>query len=626
MEVTDILRTLPASLEWMVLFKLSALRKLTDESTIKAMFHLPLLTELSGYSHVILANTGRFLACEERSRLVESFSGRGWSRERIRHSLWDRFQEQLSLFSVNEADCVGLGESAPHPPVLLHIKIQDGVGQAQATFAQAPSQQHYELLQAIGVQFLGGTQQGNTYLAQFQNFLPTHIHAGILSHFSRTAHCNLFFLRHGNIDTDLEEGLLKAAKARITWAKEQSCKALAQLSNHACEQSLAMTCQPPLPEPPFPYGDLVPLGFAAKALRHTKKSSPSQTPNDTILTACQTLESFLLSQRRYNLWAFHRDRLITATDSALVLQGLSQLDLLDSIEALEQFADGNGGYYPQLWSTENQPNRMVFDEQCCHWCQPDFATTCAIAALRKASGLTPKTSIHYLAARIDHRSGLYFANPYLVDWFVACALPKDISAAPLRQQLLTEILASINSDYSFGQYDIALSTALAILCLTELGWRDRTIQLSQLTLLNYGDEQGLYSTSTPFYSSLRVDQTLSSKEITLRLIQESMAVKASSSAHKQIRKVCDEYHAISLYEDTHSLITTAVVTLALSDIQIEHNPNEEGGDALKKWGDERISIDVHPRYQCCDPCDYIVNFALPCSNLVKPTFLTAPNP
>lgn len=376
-----------------------------------------------------------------------------------------------------------------------------------------------------------------------------------------------------------------------------------------------MTCQPPLPESPFPYGDLVPLGFVARALRHTKESSPSPTPNDT-LTAYQRLESFLLSQQRDNLWAFHRDRLITATDSALVLQGLSQLDLPDSIEALEQFADGCGGYYPQLWSTEKQPNRMVFDEQCHHWCQPDFATTCAIAALRKELGLTPKTSTHYLATHINHRSGLYFANPYLVDWFLARALPNDLSAAPLRQQLLTEVLASMNFDYSFGHYDVALSTALAILSLTELGWRDRTIKLSQLALLNYRDEQGLYPTATPFYSSLCIDRTLSSKELTSRLIQEGMAVKASSTPQKQIRKIRDEYHAISLYKDTYCLITTALATLALSENCMEKKI-EDGEDVLKDGSAKSVLAKAHPRYECYNLCDYITNFALPDSTLIR---------
>ncbi|MFM7369972.1 MAG: hypothetical protein ACKO2Z_19725, partial [Sphaerospermopsis kisseleviana] len=257
------------------------------------------------------------------------------------------------------------GEQSPFAPVLLHIKINpEGHGEAQAIFTEQPSGKHYELLQAVGVKFLGGETKENYYLAQFRNRLPVHIHAGILSHFSRTGHCNIFFLQHGNIDPVLEGGLLKAAEVRIKFGKNRALAAVAQLATAACtDGNLAMTCQPPAPEPSFAYGDLVPLGFVLQALN---LASLSDVDAERILESRQTLTQFLADNRQGKLWAFHTGRLVTATDSALILQGFKDEE---SIAALEIFADGEGGYYPQLWSEEEEAGKMLFDYSCRHWCQ-----------------------------------------------------------------------------------------------------------------------------------------------------------------------------------------------------------------------------------------------------------------
>ena len=588
MLVSEILHTLPASLEWMVLFNLSAIRELADGATTRAMYHLPKEIDLEPYSHVVLTSFGRFLALHNESKLIEPVSGKSWTREQVKSSLYERFASIIALFPVDEADCLGLGEQSPFSPVLLHIKIKAGYGEAQAIFERAPCVEHYELLRAVGVKFLGGETKGEYYLAQFQNRLPIHIHAGILSHFSRTAHCNLFFLQHGNIDPLLEAGLLKALTSRVNYGNEHSLQALAKLAQEAVEQPMAMTCQPPQPGKPFPYGDLVPLGFVLKALNAAESS----------LEARQALSQFILSKRQGNLWAFHTDRLITSTDSALVLQGLNEPE---AVEALELFADGQGGYYPQLWSSEKQPGKMVFDESCRHWCQSDYATTCLIRALRKDAGLESKTSTDYLAAGFENRSGLYFANPYLVDWVLACAISLDESAAQLRQKLLAEILASMNEDYSFGIYDVAMSTALAILSMAALGFKGRTMQVAQLRLLEFIDSHGLLPAATPFYSSLQIDHEIPAHTL-LGLLMSQTAANTSANQQKQIRKMQGQYHGISLYVDTHQMMTTALAALALS----------------QKCSSDRQDLDlssykqqIHPRYQCLNHSEYIAKFALP---------------
>ncbi|MBD2387083.1 hypothetical protein [Cylindrospermum sp. FACHB-282] len=602
MLVSQILKTLPAPLEWMVLFNLSAIRKLANAAITRAMYHLPSELDLEPYSHVVLCSQGRFLAFSDEPKLIEPISGKTWTSEQIKTSLHDRFLGHLALFPVDAADCLGLGEMSPFSPVLLHIKIEAGYGKAQAIFNQQPSQKDYELLKAVGVKFVGGETKDSYYLAHFQNRLPTHIHAGILSHFSRTANCNVFFLRHGDIDEHLKDGLLKAATSRVIWGRNKSFQTLAQLAQVACQQSMAMTCQPAPPAKSFSYGDLVPLGFVLKALNQAKMilTNSIEDPGlvmlrKSVVNACEELRQFLLSKRQNKLWAFHTDRLITATDSALILQGFYDSE---SVEALEIFADGLGGYYPQLWSEDKQAEKMVVDKSCIHWCQSDYATTCLVKALRQKLGLETKTSTEYIAAGMANRSGLYFANPYLVDWVVACAVSKDESAALLRKQLLADILASMNDDYSFGIYDVAFSTALAILCMAELGFRGRTLQLSQLRLLDFMDAQGSWPAAIPFYSSLRIDEQQIPVNALLGLL---MSQQSTGTKQKQIRKVQEKYYEISLYFDTHSIITTSIAALALS---------EECSVTNSDWELNTSQQSVHPRYQCCNHSEYITKFVL----------------
>src|SRR5438046_4516524 len=62
MQVSEILRALPASFPWMVLFHLEPLRPLAEEQTIREMFFLPAQTDLDAYSHVVLTPEGPCLA------------------------------------------------------------------------------------------------------------------------------------------------------------------------------------------------------------------------------------------------------------------------------------------------------------------------------------------------------------------------------------------------------------------------------------------------------------------------------------------------------------------------------------------------------------------------------------
>jgi hypothetical protein len=594
MLISEILSTLPTSLEWMVLFKFSAIRALTDDTTVRQMFFLPKDLELEPYSHVVLTSHGEFLAPDQGVRLINPSSNHSWSLAGTDSSLQDRFSSQLSLFPVDEADCLGIGEKEPFPPVLLYLQIKSGYGEAKAVFAQEPSQAHYELLQAVGVKFLGGYQQGSDYVAQFRNRLPVHIHSGTLAHFTRTGNCNLFFLQHGNIDSQLEAGLIKASESRVTWARNFCLKAASQLGYKACHQPMAMICQPPLSAKPFPFGDLVPLGFLLKALNLAASDS-------SISAVRQELSSFLLNKRQGHLWSFQTDCLITSTDSVLVLQGFNDPE---AVEALEIFADDGGNYhphtphtyYPQICSHEQQPGMMVVNDRNRHWCQFDYATTCLVRALRRQAGLATKTTVDdYVIAGFNSRSGLFFANPYMVDWALASALSADESVEKLKDKLIAEILASMNDDYSFGIYDIPMSTSFAILSLTALGCRSRIIRLAQIRLLDFIDSEGKLPQATPFYSTLLIEpEKISHKQ----LFKLSM-----SDYKKQIIQVNGQYYGISFYDDSYSMITTAVAALALAEKCDTTNTN-------LNLIHMRLN-NSHSRYKCRTHSEYIVKFALP---------------
>lgn len=636
METTEILKALPAAAEWMVLFRLPAIRSLADDTQMRAMFFLPEELDLTSFSHVILTSVGRYLAPEAGSSLHGLNGGQSRAGSGGEVSLYDRYCDLLNVFPPDEADCLGFGKKGDLPPVVLHLTINvGGYGHAKAIFHRKPSGLHYELLEAAGVTYEGGYSRGRSFVAFFRNTLSTHIHSGSLAGYSRTGNCNQFFLNHGEIDRDLEAGLIQASEARSAWARNTGLAAACHLARKASEASLAMTCQPPSPGKRFPYGDLVPLGFLLRAL--------TQGSSETLAEPVTQLRERVLAARQGLLWPFHTGRLVTATDSVLILQGLPGRE---AIEALEQFSDGQGGYFPQLWSERKEPGRMVIDEANAHWCQPDFATTCLVRGLRAEAGLPSVTPVRYLEDRFETRSGLYFANPYLTDWALATAIGPDRGAAGMRRKLEREILAAMNEDHSFGTFDPALSTSFAILALTALGCRGRLLRLAQLRLLEMMDPRtGLWPECAPFYSTFQSGlcsklETGNSKfedghrasTLEIQVSNGGHALPAEGQMRKgvggpapsplwgrgaegegmasghapsgtgsQILDVDGRRHELSLYFDSHRIIATAVAVRALSE---PCDPTRRDIELKNREG-------AHPRYRCGTHAEYIADFALP---------------
>lgn len=584
MRVVEIVRALPATLAWMVLFDLTKLRPHVGEASLRAMFGLSASRNLDTLSHVVLTSAGTQLAPREGTRLASARFDTELDAAEPEASLSHRFSTELDVLSVDGADCLAVGQSAPFAPVVLHITIEGGYAQARALFADQPCEDHYELLQAVGVEYLGGEHVGDDFVAHFRNTLPTHVEAGELAHFSRTGHCNLFFLRHGAIDAALLRGLLSAASSRVASGAERTQAAVGALADEALRKGLALTCHPPSPTVPYEYGDVVPLGFLLAAAKNGENADHEQVVG--------RLRSSLQAKRRGALWSYHTGGLATSTDSVLVLQADADAE---DVEALEQFADGAGGYLPQISADVGGHGVMLAQKANRHWRQSDFATTCLVRALRQRAGLDEQTSTDYVAGRFETRSGLYFANPYLVDWALALSVGADASAGPLRERLAAEILASMNQDHSFGTFDIPLSSAYAILALSALGHQGRTLRLAQLRLLNRVGPDGVIRGGTPFYSTRMVDQS----QLPAGMVARAML----DGCCDQVVWTSRQLHAVSLFTDDAGMIATSATALALSA--------PAGADEQDAGGASAGRDETHPRYRCRDHGDYIRRFALP---------------
>ena len=355
------------------------------------------------------------------------------------------------------------------------------------------------------------------------------------------------------------------------------------MADEASRTPLAMVCQPPPPMKPYPYGDLVPLGFLLRAVN--AGFSPSSPVR-------RGLEDLLRGKRQGLFWSYQSDNLVTCIDSALVLQGFRDPA---GVEALEIFADGRGGYFPQLCTERPERDKMIITTNNRHWCQPEYGTTCLASALRAEVGLEQKTSVQYLAEGYERRSGLYFANPYVVDWVLAWALQGVASATSLRERLATDVLASVNEDGSFGLYDVPVSTALTILALTSLGVGGEAVRRARLRLADLMMPDGTWPSSIPFYSAMKIPQE--------RLPAGMLARLMLGERRGQFLWLEGQVHAVSLYVDGYRMISSALAYLALmpSGLSAERN-----APTLPMQRRESC----HPRYRCADHIQYIAEYAL----------------
>jgi len=579
--VLRILDSLPSSLDWVVVFELAALDRVMSNATVRAVFALPASLDLDRVSYIVLTSEGPLLA-ETRGLLMNPSGGSLGAPSGIGDSLSDRFRDELSLLDVPGPSCLGLGQRPPFPPVLMWVVMEDFEGQAAAVLWSEPSGSNFDLLQAVGVSFLGTERIGERFLARFHLNLMTHIEAGRPGEFAHAGNCTRFFLRQGEVDDPIRSGLLDVANERLDRERRRIRRSVFLLADQAVTNHLGMTCKPPPPQEAFSYGDVVPLAFLLKAM----EVDPPDSENGAELRVWSRVRESLLSKRKGLLWSYHTGGLVTCTDSALVLQAFQNPD---GVEALEAFGDGDGAYWPQRCTQDVEPGSMRLVSGNRHWCQPDYPTTCLVHALRDRTNL-PARARAFLADRFATRSGLFFANPYMVDWALALALQRHPSLSGFAQRLRSEILASQNPDYSFGVYDVALSTSFAILGLAALGSDGSVIRAAQLRLSEFRDETGIFPPSTPFYSTKWVEDG----------DMRDPGVTSVHDSHGQRGAINGIKFALTLYQDTHGLVSTGAALLALS------SPVPTDGEIS-----EAPAQQPNRRYTLRDHCEYIWDQAMP---------------
>lgn len=574
MTANDILESMPHTVPWFVLFRLEPFRAVAEPTTLQAMFKLASIDSLDGSSHILLTPAGP-VSVDMRTGHLKQDQGLPIPSISPADSIKVRYQRRLRRLPPTEPDCLGFANLGQDQLVLLHVTLSDLlVGRAVAHLPTKPQTNHYDLLAAVGVRYLRGEWRDDVFEAVFENRLTQHLLAAALAGFSRTERCNQFFFNACRVTEDIRSGLESAHRDRTARGRERTLRALRNLSDATLEHRLSLTAIPPAPMPPYPYGDLVPLGFVLQALRTDITTKGS-------LDRVERVRQHLLANRQDGLWSYHTGGLPTATDTVLVSQGMFSDE---TAPALEQFRDRQAwGFLPQLAeATPATARHMAITPGNKHWCQPDYPTTClALAELERSGRPVTGDDVQPLADRFPTRSGLFFANPYLVDLALAKLLGNIIGSGgtdrndglrrELTNRLVAELTASMNPDGSFGTFDPWLSTSAAILALAELNAAPHHIRAGQLRLLSWIEEDGTLPTATPFYSSHATQRGPESSE--------------SSAAD----------HAITWYCDPHRLITTACAVLALSAQPSPGDPDQATDSAAVSHPRYRVGIESYVR-------------------------------
>lgn len=556
MTIKEILLSLPETIEWLVLFKIDSFSELADEQTMKDMYFLNKKTKLNLYDYVILTSQARYLSHKENNVLIngETLKEYSFSSEK---NLYNAYSSFMKNYDINKADSFAVAEYPEYGKVLLHIVLKNGMAISEALFKKAPSLKFYELLQSVGVKYLGGEKDGDFFKAKYINKLHIHISSGTINDFGRTDNCNIFFFNHGNIDKVLKPGLEIASIKRLEIFKKTLFQDLKTIASHCLEEKLSMNWLPPIGEETFPFGDLVPKAYVNLALKTVGESNIQKE-----------LEKNIVSKKLRGLWTFETDDLETSTDSVLVLQSL---DDKQAAMQLEQFYDSKAGYFPQLWSDKPKPGEMKYENAKKHWCQADLATTCLVFALQKKYNIETRKEVkEYILDNFESRSDLYFANPYMVDWLYAQALSKMTNVESFKMNLINEILNSLNKDFSLGSYDKVLSSAFGILALKELGYNKNVLAALQLFIMNnyYKEKNGK---NIPYYSTM-----------------------ISDTANYKGRKVNvnETVLELSYHQDTHNMIYVSIVALAVSYSFEKFSLEENIQKYIKTVSHKRYSLDI----------------------------------
>ena len=540
-----------------VAFHLPTVRTVADDDLVRGMYFLDDDVDLDPIEAIAMAPGGAAMLLKDGSVRLPPVCPRAQSPG---PTLLESHADELRHLEPLGRLCIGVGRLPGLPPVALALDFQHGLARGAAVLRSKPHGAGLDLLPAIGVRVLSTTPLPDGRVrVDLESRLEAHLDAVRLSGYRRTQNCNRFLLSHGEVDGDIERGLIETARVRIDAGRERLAEAAITLAHRALDEGLALhRCGPRDPET-TPCGDLAPLGLLGAALETVRTTSSSNAA--AAGAALERLRAHLESHRRDGLWSSARGCIPTSTNTALVaLAGLAP-----DHSTLETLRGPSGGLVPQAVADDDGGDATRRSRATELWEQEDVPTTALVEASRMDAGLDPVVDAAWFLKRFRKWGGLSFTPSTMGLWAIArfaarlgarAADVESDDAAPsgertrdLRATLIRMVQSDRRAPGHASEIDPVLHESLGILTLSELDAAHRFALAAQVRLLDAWERDD--SVETPFHSTLVRTKP--------RTFEEVMAIQADPST----AFLHGTPHEVTVYEDPHRLVGTALACLAL---------------------------------------------------------------
>lgn len=536
----EVLNYLPATIEVFVYHDIDAYKQFFSPQIIFEMFFLSEQIPINSLQGIVLSDEGTFIV------LDGAVYKNGSLMEKQTPSMTDKIGNLTRTFFGDITPIHTLGFADNHSTKInsssfLCVSVnENGIGNAQAIFSVLPSTKNYDLLETIGVFYHGYTKIGEYYHLNFTNDIQTHVEAGQLMNFTHTQMCIEFFINGAELAPNSEVSLRKVIRSR---AEVSALLGANYLSDRIMRDDLSISpiIAKNISMGTYTYfGNVAPYGIVAKALAqwHLNYS---------------LLQAWLIDHQQYGLWGYHSGFVNTsvvtsgtndtaevdAIDSCLVFEGLFNAS---SIQLLDMYRRPSGGFLAQLNDTEG-PYSMNSSAQIWFWCQEDYGVTASAYYFLNNISLSNSSTLEYLKNNFHERASMWLANPYYIEYLTARALKNQSGTDSYLQNITQKIVNETNPDGTWGHFDKALSTALAVLTLKELNYTGIELDRGLFNLMKMQQSEGYWSGSNIFFSALD---------------------RGASALNSSI-EINGAYFDYILYEDINPIITSSYCVLALSN-------------------------------------------------------------